>query len=182
VHLAGLVVAEAFARAAHTVWPQDNEALNLSEELKRCCNDARLKRIPPFREAFDTLADADPNRLLGAQLVDYGLELERRARILDSRGYFRLALLQIERVVRIFRSELGASSAQSLRARITRVRLLLWAGRAHYGLEDRKHCRHLHSRLRARTSRHLGEPLSAGEGARHTPPSGRGAADHQRRR
>jgi hypothetical protein len=63
-HLAGLVVAEAFARAAHTIWPRDQDAAELAEELEKFCAATRLEDTPSFREALTTLVDVDPSRLL----------------------------------------------------------------------------------------------------------------------
>jgi hypothetical protein len=68
--------------------------------------------------------------------VDYALELERTALTLEQGNFFRLALLQIDRVVTMLREELGAGARPSLRARTTRVRLLIWAGRAHDALPE----------------------------------------------
>jgi hypothetical protein len=135
-HSAGLIVAEAFARAAHAKWPEDEDAAELAEELKRFYNNAHLGTAPSFRMALTMLASAQPDRLLGAQSVDRALELEQVALSLQTRGYFRLALLQIERVVQVFRSELGAAAHPALRARMRRVRLLSRVGRAHDGLDD----------------------------------------------
>ena len=59
-HLAGLVVAEAFAHAAHTISPQDQEAAELAKELEKCCDAARLEEALSFREALATLANVDP--------------------------------------------------------------------------------------------------------------------------
>jgi hypothetical protein len=135
-HLAGLIVAEAFARAAHTIWPRDKDAAELSEELEKFCTATRLEDTPSFHEALATLANIDPSRLLGAHLVDYALELERTALTLEQENFYRLALLQIDRVVTILRGELGAGARPSLRARTTRVRLLIWAGRVHDALSE----------------------------------------------
>ena len=135
-HMAGLVVAQAYASAAHAIWPEDTDAVELAHELEKCCNNARLEGVPSFREAAATLADVNPNTFLAGQLVDYALELERGARNLESRGFFRLALLQIEKVVMILRAELGATARPTLRAREARVRLLIWGGKSHAALAD----------------------------------------------
>jgi hypothetical protein len=47
-HLAGLVVAEAFASAAHSICPQNTDADELAMELGKCCNNARLEGMPSF--------------------------------------------------------------------------------------------------------------------------------------
>jgi hypothetical protein len=135
-HLAGLVVAEAFASAAHTTWPEAMDTAELAAELRKVSNSSRIERLPSFRKAEATLADIAPNRFLAGELVDYALALEREARNLEAGGFFRLALAQTETVVVLLRRELGDAARPSLRARTTRVRLLLWVGRAHDALAD----------------------------------------------
>jgi hypothetical protein len=47
-HLAGLIVAEAFALAAHAIWPEDKDTAELAEELKRFYNDSGLRPLHHF--------------------------------------------------------------------------------------------------------------------------------------
>jgi hypothetical protein len=72
-HLAGLVVAEAFASAAHTTWPEEMDTAELAHELRRFSNPSSRQELPSFREAEATLANIDPNRFLAGELVDYAL-------------------------------------------------------------------------------------------------------------
>ena len=47
-HLAGLIVAAGFARAAHAIWPEDKDTAELAEELKRFYNDSGLRPLHHF--------------------------------------------------------------------------------------------------------------------------------------
>ena len=135
-HVAGFVVAEAFASAARTIWPHDTNAAKVADELKRFCDAERIGASPAFRDALEVLEDVDTNRLFDARSVDWALALEQQALHLESRGSFRAALVQIEAALEVLRRELGAEASAPLRIRSTRVRLLLWVGNASSALVE----------------------------------------------
>ena len=135
-HLAGMVVACAYATAAAAIWPGDAEAAELEAELRKFCVSDSTGALPSFVAALAVMDNVDADQRLNARAVDQALELERQAGILQGRASFRAALLQVEYALGILCNELGAKASPSLRLQCERGRLLLGLGRYHEALAD----------------------------------------------
>ena len=135
-HLAGMVVACAYAAAAAAIWPGDAEAAELEAELRKFCVSDSTGALPSFVTALAVMDNVDADQRLNARAVDQALELERQAGILQGRASFRVALLQVEHALGILCNELGAKASPSLRLQCERGGLLLGLGRYHEALAD----------------------------------------------
>ena len=133
---AGLVAAESFAAAALALWPPNIRAAELASDVKALRQMEDAESPPPLSEALRRLDDGDADLRFQAEIVEQALAAEREAGRLEVRGFYHIALLQIDHVVTALKSQLGPDKLPTLQARKTRVRLLDLLGRAHEALPE----------------------------------------------
>jgi tetratricopeptide (TPR) repeat protein len=132
---AAFSVAERYASAAIALDPRGRDALDLLKDLSGLVT-AEAQALPEFSVALEVLHGIDLTSRIDAEQIARAIEGAREARRLEQQGRYHLAIRMIDRVVVIFRSQIGSRALQTLRARQLKSRLLTALGHYHDALDE----------------------------------------------